>query len=402
MHKPAIVTWKNAEFDSSRELRFADQHFNRKVRDYPVALSAAGANQTINALIDAFPWLSHHPIWIVARSPAMLWQPQRITQFVSNVIDNPARWIGIAPEPADVLPEGASDFPYFTWRGYCRFAEHGASEEQAFSPHDRENHALLAVAHSRVSETLHDCPILELPGLAPDDRSTMDLKMYVHPLDGYYKHQRDDVLAELPQSMESLLDIGCGFGAFGQAVKQRFRCRVVGVELNPIAAAIAEQSLDRVIEGDVLDTDIGESFDVITLNDVLEHVEDSDLLLRALVHRGIKPDGRLILSVPNIGHWSIVDDLIAGRWDYLPAGVLCTDHVRFFTRRGIHSLLRNNGWTPVKTTVIPGPYPPGTERRFSALKKSGFDVDTESLNAQGFIITAQPTTPADPVETSTE
>ena len=39
-----------------------------------------------------------------------------------------------------------------------------------------------------------------------------------------------------------------------------------------------------------------------------------------------------IFSIPNVGHYSIVEDLIAGRWDYLPIGLLCYTHFRFFTR----------------------------------------------------------------------
>ena len=398
MVNPAIVTWRDPEIDSSRELQFAEQHFNRKVNEYPVAFSAAGANQTINTLVDAFGWLSQHSIWIVARSPAMLWQPQRISQFASTVANDSARWMTIAPEPADVQPEVATDFPYYSWRGYCRFAEQGALKTQTFSANDRNSHALFVIAHSRVPETLRDRPILELPNLAPDERSIVDPQMYVHPLDGYYRHQRDDVMAELPPSVRSLLDIGCGHGAFGKAVKKRFRCRIVGVELNPVVAAAAEQLLDRVIAADVLETDIAEKFEVITLNDVLEHLVDPDRLLRRL-HRVIEPDGRLVLSIPNIGHWSIVDDLIAGRWDYLPAGILCADHVKFFTQGGIEKLLRNNGWTVAKTTKIPGPYPPEMEGRFAALEACGFDVDIESLGAQGFIVTAFPV--ADP-EVSTD
>ena len=47
----------------------------------------------------------------------------------------------------------------------------------------------------------------------------------------------------------------------------------------------------------------------------------------------VTPGGRLVLSVPNVGHWAVVEDLLAGRWDYLPIGLLCYTHYRFFTRR---------------------------------------------------------------------
>ena len=43
----------------------------------------------------------------------------------------------------------------------------------------------------------------------------------------------------------------------------------------------------------------------------------------------LPPGGVVVLSVPNVGHWSVVADLLAGRWDYLPAGLVCVTHLRF-------------------------------------------------------------------------
>ena len=385
MKTPAIVTWRGPEFDASRELRYAENHFNRKVHRYPLAVSSEGSNQTINELLEAFPWLADHGVWLVARSPAMLWQPEELTAFAGRLGNNPALWFALAPGPESVQSQQATDFPYSTWRGFRLFAE--GAEPQTFSDLNREHSALVAVAHSRIPDDLRDIPLLRLPKKAPHERSMVDSRMYVHPLDDYYRHRREDVMAELPQTVRSLLDIGCGFGAFGKAVKQDLQCRVVGVELNPVAAREAARSLDRVIDGDILELDIGETFDVITLNDVLEHLIEPERLLAGL-HRLIEPEGRLIVSVPNVGHWSIVDDLIAGRWDVLPAGILCVDHVQFFTRKAIHTLLQETGWTPVTTAVIPGDLPPAAQSRFTALENCGFDVDMGSLTALGFIITA--------------
>ena len=58
----------------------------------------------------------------------------------------------------------------------------------------------------------------------------------------YYGGERADVLPLLPEDLgpaSSVLEIGCGRAATGALLKERFGCRVVGIELNPEAAAAA-------------------------------------------------------------------------------------------------------------------------------------------------------------------
>lgn len=38
-----------------------------------------------------------------------------------------------------------------------------------------------------------------------------------------------------------------------------------------------------------------------------------------------------------------MEDLLAGRWDYLPIGLLCYTHYRFFTHRSLGDWLRRSG-----------------------------------------------------------
>ena len=49
-----------------------------------------------------------------------------------------------------------------------------------------------------------------------------------------------------------ILDIGCGSGAFGRVVREKWGCRVIGVERNPAAAANARLVLDHVFEADII------------------------------------------------------------------------------------------------------------------------------------------------------
>ena len=65
-------------------------------------------------------------------------------------------------------------------------------------------------------------------------------------------------------------------------------------------------------------------------------------------HTLLEPQGLLLLSVPNVGYWPVVRDLMMGRFDYLPVGILCISHVRFFTTRSLEQLLQDAGFDLVQ------------------------------------------------------
>src|SRR5579859_7861949 len=135
---------------------------------------------------------------------------------------------------------------------------------------------------------------------------------------------RDDLLPFVPLDAKSVLEIGCGEGALGGAIKQRQKARVVGIELDKQAAAIARKRMDDVFCGDVLEilSIVQEKFDCIIGSEIVEHVVDPWALLGDL-RRIAKPGGRLVLSVPNIAHASVINDLLHGRFDYTYVGLTC-------------------------------------------------------------------------------
>jgi len=96
-----------------------------------------------------------------------------------------------------------------------------------------------------------------------------------------------------------LLDVGCGAG--GLLAYLRAFGDVVGVDPSPDAVAFAAQKrsgdvrLGRLPDEMPLGAD--DRFDVITLLDVLEHIDEDDAALRTL-HGLLKPNGLLLLTVP--------------------------------------------------------------------------------------------------------
>ncbi|HEY0982248.1 methyltransferase domain-containing protein, partial [Schlesneria sp.] len=171
----------------------------------------------------------------------------------------------------------------------------------------------------------------------------------------YFDFPRPEVVALIPTSAHNVLDIGCGAGKLGQSLKQRQAVHVTGLELNPLAAEHARQSLDSVLELDIEDESVQFEpgrFDCVVCADVLEHLREPGRVLEK-IRTWLATNGVLVISLPNVRHHSVVSGLLEGNWTYEPAGLLDNDHVRFFTRREIEKLLFRSGFQI--TSFVPKP-----------------------------------------------
>ena len=85
----------------------------------------------------------------------------------------------------------------------------------------------------------------------------------------------------------------------------------------------------------------GEKFNLILVLDVLEHLVDPWKFLKMIKSR-LSDRGTLIISVPNIRHYSVIKDLIFfGRWEYEESGILDSTHLRFFTKKSLLKMFNN-------------------------------------------------------------
>ena len=83
----------------------------------------------------------------------------------------------------------------------------------------------------------------------PINKSLIDLR--TKPAE-YFSQRRPEMLDFIPRSAKHILDIGCGEGLFGLALKEKLGAEVCGVELTPDIAEVARQRLDRVWCGDIM------------------------------------------------------------------------------------------------------------------------------------------------------
>jgi glycosyltransferase involved in cell wall biosynthesis/SAM-dependent methyltransferase len=133
----------------------------------------------------------------------------------------------------------------------------------------------------------------------------------------------DVVERMLPPGVTDVLEVGCGRGAFGARLAQRYR--YLGVEPDPTSFAVAAARVGAVGRGEVRNTAsgalAGQEFDLVCAFEVLEHIED-DAGAVAEWATLLRPGGWLLLSVPahqrRFGAW---DEIVGHFRRYEPAGI---------------------------------------------------------------------------------
>jgi 2-polyprenyl-3-methyl-5-hydroxy-6-metoxy-1,4-benzoquinol methylase len=145
-----------------------------------------------------------------------------------------------------------------------------------------------------------------------------------------------------------LLDVGCSIGQFLN-ISRDYGWLGEGIELNHEAAEFARQKYGLTVFDKKLE-DLGledESYDLITLWGVLEHLTHPNLILKD-VRRLLKKNGLLLLFVPN-GH-----SLIVRLTRYYNSTVSGRAHLWYFTPKTIGQILNNNGFRKkIEFSVLP-------------------------------------------------
>ncbi len=212
---------------------------------------------------------------------------------------------------------------------------------------------------------------------------------YAHDVSGYFGSDRSDVAAMVPEKTRKLLDVGGGEGNFLQLIKSRRGVETHLVEMDKAAAECAKSNgrADQVWVGDFLAFESPLAFDCISFLDMLEHVMEPE---RYLIHARqlLSTNGVVLASIPNVGHWSVVADLIEGRWDYVPAGIHCITHLRFFTEKSIADLWERAGYTVERIERVLSPAPSDWCDLWG--KSRGLTANRCSLDTYAFLIVGRP------------
>lgn len=156
---------------------------------------------------------------------------------------------------------------------------------------------------------------------------------------------RLDKLSKLKQPSKSkLLDIGCALGDFLEVAKILQWKKALGVDVSQFAIDICkEKGLDVYklnTPANLLKKLGADSFDVITMQDVLEHLTQPSVYL-SYIHTLLKSGGILFLTTPDID--SISRKLMRKHWYHYKQ----KEHIYYFNKKSIKKLLLSAGFIDV-------------------------------------------------------
>lgn len=145
----------------------------------------------------------------------------------------------------------------------------------------------------------------------------------------------------------TVLDVGCSKGDFGRALMQYKNCIVDGVEPDKEDANIARKVLrrvsDRMAEQALKAEFKNDQYDYVSFMDVIEHIcRPAEVLTEVISH--LKPNGRVVFSIPNMAHISVRLMLLKGDFDYGETGLLDNTHLHFYTKKEIYRLFQSSGY----------------------------------------------------------
>ena len=185
-------------------------------------------------------------------------------------------------------------------------------------------------------------------------------KFWDKPLTIFEDYDRNLVLADLiPITTQSpqALDLGCGDGAVSKWLLDR-GYPITSLDFNELALSKARtRGLPNVLLGDAEKPlpFADETFDLVFWGDVIEHVFDSEGVLRE-IHRVLKKGGEIVMSCPNVSYLRFrIDYLFQGRianldtvyeepWD--------RQHIRFLNTADLKRLLQKNGFKFIRLVGV--------------------------------------------------
>lgn len=142
-----------------------------------------------------------------------------------------------------------------------------------------------------------------------------------------------------------VLDIGCGFGeTLGYHMARG--CNAHGID--------ADENIRRVADRFGYNARVGlfdastyesDSFDWVTLDQVLEHMESPVTALQGIAAI-LKADGRIVISVPNVNGWG--SKVFGRKWINWHTPY----HLNFFSKKSMRSAARQCGLILETTTTI--------------------------------------------------
>jgi len=249
----------------------------------------------------------------------------------------------------------------------------------------------------------NDCGLVFIIEFSADiDQVDLYNTDYFSEREEYFLHESDKNLQEVSgEHLESfreglktigkhkksgrLLDLGCAVGVFLSMAKEE-GWEVCGVDISEYAAARARERCQvEVYAGELADINFAEaSFDVITMWDVLEHLEHPQKGLTE-AHRILKDDGILLLDTPNEGSLTrrvahLIYRFFGGRIVYPAKSLYHIYHRYYFSENTLGRILDATGFAVIEMIRKPIPREKGRGNTLERAVVSAFAAVEKWLN----------------------
>lgn len=173
-----------------------------------------------------------------------------------------------------------------------------------------------------------------------------------HPADPDEVH---GIVASMIPAGAKVLDVGCGSGVLTKLLKDVTHADFLGIEPDTTRAARAMSRGVKVRVGYLTAETVREIglFDIVLFADVLEHLPNPQEML-LVARQALKPGGAVIVSVPNVAHWSVRLCLLRGMFQYQVEGIMDATHLKWFTAESIRALLASSGFSVIQYRATAG------------------------------------------------
>lgn len=162
---------------------------------------------------------------------------------------------------------------------------------------------------------------------------------FIEKILNYFRAKRARLLTHQLPHQAKILDIGCGNGQMLGFVQQQGDFDIYGIEMPGKAARRAAQIPHiQLKEGTLQANDFApNTFDAISLFHVFEHLTQPKQTLQ-IIQDILKPNGRLVVSIPNIDSWQA--KIFKGKWLHLDP----PRHLFFFSPKDLTLQLQKFGF----------------------------------------------------------
>ncbi len=140
------------------------------------------------------------------------------------------------------------------------------------------------------------------------------------------------------------LDVGCNYG-FGVAAAADLGLNATGIDIDDVAINACREQFGRQGRFEFRTVQdhaaSGAKSDIVYTSEVIEHTPDPNSFAAAMGHI-LRPNGLLYLTTPDGGHCRVPRDF--AKWEQ----VIPPEHLTYFTRRGLKTMLLRYGFKDIK------------------------------------------------------